>query len=159
PLATSYIVFRITPRQLDQKNEVLRAASDANVKLLESLRRSDTEIASALQQIQTSATNLQNEVLRARAETLAHNIVRDAQRNKQSPKDALDREFTGKWSDQIQGLSADRRKMAEQIGADVKNRWLAKSGVTSAGASSTAWLSRTENREALQSELAGKSVS
>jgi hypothetical protein len=128
PLATSYLVFRITPRQLDQKNEVLRAASDANIKLFESLRRSDMELSSAFQQIQASATNLQNEVLRTRAEALAHKIVRDAENKTQgSGKEALEKEFSLQWSDQTKFLTdKDRKNSIEMIGNDVKNRWLTK---------------------------------
>jgi hypothetical protein len=130
PLATSYVVFRITPRQLDQKNEVLRAASDANFKLLESLRRSDTEISSAFEQIETSAMNLQNEVLRVRAEALAHKIVRNAENQKPgSGKEALEKEFSLKWNDQIKFITdKNRKRQIEMIGNDVKNRWLAKYG-------------------------------
>jgi hypothetical protein len=84
PLDSSYIVFRVLPGQLAESNDVLRAASDANVKLLDSLRRSDAEINAALEEIKTSATNLQDQVLRSRAESIAYKVFRDAQANKET---------------------------------------------------------------------------
>jgi hypothetical protein len=157
PLATSYIVFRITPQQPDQKNEVLRAASDANLKLLESLRSSDTETASAFEQIQASATNLQNEVLRARAEALARKIVRTAQNENKDGKAALEK-FDSKWSDQIKLITDPKRKDdADKIGKDVKKRWLDKYDGDTAAAG-TLWLSIPGNRDTLRDKLAGKAV-
>lgn len=165
-LPTSYLIFRITPQQLDEKNEVLRAASDANVKLLESLRRSDTEITTAIREIEASAANLQDQVVRTRAESLAYKVVREAQSKKETDCQKIGKTFDANWGDELPLLEAGLRQRATRIVESVKKRWMDKcsaaGGMSAAppapAAPAKAWLADTANRDQLRNELAGKSV-
>ena len=160
PLATSYIVFRVLPGQRSESNEVLRAASDANARLLESLRRSDAEIAAAVKDIQASAKSLQDQVVRSRAESIAYTAFRDAEARQQTDCEAIARRFDARWSDESLNIPD-----ADKIGASVRKRWKDKcevahppGGKSAAPGGSRAWLDAEGNRTALAGELTGKAV-
>jgi len=160
PLATSYIVFRVLPGQRSESNEVLRAASDANAKLLESLRRSDAEIAAAVKDIQASAKSLQDQVVRSRAESIAYATFRDAEARKETDCEAIAKRFDPKWSDESLNIPD-----ADRIGASVRRRWKDKcevahppGGTAAAPGAARAWLDAEGNRTALVRELVGKAV-
>jgi hypothetical protein len=164
-LPTSYLIFRITPQQLDEKNEVLRAASDANVKLLESLRRSDTEVAAAIKEIQASAANLQDQVVRARAESIAYKVFREAQSRKETDCQKVGKTFDANWGDEMLSLETGLRERATKIGESSKKRWVEKcsgaggmSGAPAAPAPTKAWLTESGNRDRIKTELAGRSI-
>lgn len=159
PLATSYIVFRVLPGQRSENNEVLRAASDANAKLLESLRRSDAEIAAAVSDIQASAKNLQDQVVRSRAESIAYGVFRDAEARKETDCEAIAKRFDAKWSDESETIPD-----AAKIGRSVKKRWKDKceaahpTKAPASGAARAAWLDTAANRAKVGRELAGQTI-
>jgi hypothetical protein len=166
-LPTSYLVFRLTPGQLAEEADVLRAASEANAALLVKLQRSPTEIATALKDIQASADDLGEQVLMAKADSLAARAYRAAGTNCA----AAGTDFDGGWADETRRITDEAtKKKVDDIGKVVKARWAAKCAAASAavgsngGASSSATtggatgLASPANQEKLAQTLKGKAV-
>jgi hypothetical protein len=154
-LPTSYIVFRLTCCQLAENNDVLRAAADANAKLVASLQRSPGETAAALAEIKASAEGLRDVVIRSKAETLASQAHREAQATGKSCTDAL-ASFNRRWSNETKLVSdPEQKKRFGDIADSVRERWAAKCVTASAAppAASAPWLDTTENRDALKENL------
>lgn len=125
-LPTSYLIFRVTPGQIDESDDVLKAASENNAKVIAKLHRSDAEVAEGLAAITESAADMKNQVLRARAERLAREIVANAQANKAAPEKALNSQFKMRWDDVVGRLTGTDKDNATQIGDQVLTRWLNK---------------------------------
>jgi hypothetical protein len=127
PLAANYLIVRITPNQIAQPADVLRAASDANVKLMKSVTRSTEDAAGAVKDIIDAAGDLQVEVLRNKAQAMARKIVQDAQDAKQDPKEALNQKFKNQWDALAAKLAPGKGKdQAADLETSVLNHWLGK---------------------------------
>lgn len=74
-LRNSYLVFSITPRQLELTDEFMRAASEANATLLSSLRQTDSNIQSTLTTVKQESARLQARIVRARLENEGRRIA------------------------------------------------------------------------------------
>jgi hypothetical protein len=132
PLAASHIVFRVLPGQKSETNEVLRAASDASIQMIDSLKRSEADMKAALQDIQTAATNLQDEVLRSRADSLAYKMFREAQVKKEIKTEAdcaaIGKRFDERWKTETARVTDDMKRQADiiKIGDGVRAHWVDK---------------------------------
>jgi hypothetical protein len=139
PLPAGYIVFDVRPEMLKESDDLLRAASDANGKVLESIRRSDAEIAAAFADIINAANGLQEQLLRQKAEVLAKRIAikaeagkADAEKSK-AGKAALQTQFDPQWQAVVTKLPAERRDAAKKVGDEVRDRWIALYDEAAAG--------------------------
>jgi hypothetical protein len=147
------MIVRVLPRQLTEQNEVLRAASEANAGLIETLSRSQADVKTALDSIKASTDALAESVLRAKAENLtsqiagkAENTERRLQKKADATKavdveavrkaglDALKAKFPPAWTKVVAeasvGRPADFKTRAEAIGTSVYDRWRLKYGET-----------------------------
>lgn len=159
-LATSYIVFRLTCCQLAESHDVLRAAADANARLLASLQRSPAETAAALAEIKTGADGLRDVVIRSKAETVASQAYREAQATGRDCASAL-ASFDRRWSNETKLVSdPEQKKRFGDIADSVRERWTAKCGAASAApaAAGTPWLDTTAGRDELKEVLKNATV-
>jgi hypothetical protein len=154
-LATSYIVFRLTCCQLAESNDVLRAAADANARLLASLQRSPAETAAALAEIKASADGLRDVVIRSKAETLASQAYREAQATGKACADAL-ASFDRRWSNETKLVSdPEQKRQFGDIAGRVRERWTDKCSIASAAPTATSerGLDTTAGQDAFKEAL------
>ena len=159
-LATSYVIFRLTCCQLAEDNDVLRAAADANAKLLASLQRSPAEMAAAVKEIQASADDLQDVVIRSKAESIAAQAYREAQ-IKGTGCASGRKGFDSHWSNETAVITDDKlKKKFADIGTSVKARWAAKCPEPAAtpAAAATPALATSDGQDAFKDKLKDKSV-
>ena len=121
---TSYLVFSITPGQLNQNREILVAASQANVELMSSLRRSAEDTASALKDLQSHSESLVKNYLKIRAEEAARKVARNLKRreNRREKFGELFKDITDKIAAAIP--EGDDRTAFKAFVEQVKNEWM-----------------------------------
>lgn len=128
PVLANYLVVRITPHQLPEDDETLKAAAAANQETFNSLRRSDTEIAAAITGLTSSAQTLGDEILRIKAEKIARAYAGQVQRTvvEEKRSQALADLFNAEWTKVSAALPQARQDSATKVGAAVLARWQAK---------------------------------
>lgn len=88
-LQASYIVFSLTPRQIEMTDAFLRAASESNASLLAELRQKEENVASTIASVQAQASRLEEKIVQSRLEVEGHKL---ATRNRQTPEE-FERQF------------------------------------------------------------------
>lgn len=71
----NYLIFSVTPRQIEMSDEFLRAASDSNAELLSSLRQTDSNVNATLQTVKSQAERLEQKIIRARLESEGNKLA------------------------------------------------------------------------------------
>lgn len=126
----NYLVFSIVPSQLAQADEVLKEATAANRKLLETLARSGEEITRAVKEVDAAASSLKRSILEAKAEREARRAARRKENVEQ-----FELAFRNVWTAVTATLPEEQKSVAQEIYDLVLARWQSRFAQTS-GASS-----------------------
>jgi len=100
-LTSKYVIFSITPYQLSEKDETLRAASGASMDMLNNLRQTEQSLKTALDTVNQGAELAGRAIIKAKAESLADRLTK---RKGQTPE-RFNTQFEAEWSDLLSGLS------------------------------------------------------
>ncbi len=118
PLAENYMVFSITPGQLQTNDEELRVASEASRRLLNDLSRSPNDVKIAINNATKHAEDLKVGLYKSRASALASRIARSTPDNCAAFMEAFDYQ----WKSSMAGLSGTDN-LTTTISEEIKSGW------------------------------------